>query len=192
MRQQYKPAYLSSGVSVWVVPQGMPGARKLFAAVPTGRPSLVQGGGRPAYPLKGSWRGVRHGGLGPYVCRSHEDSARSDGTILPVGHPPPARPPTQANSMSTATPIWSPGQTPAQGGVLIGWIHLGAAITAGCSVACFLKSEGPQTYFGPGPTRFWPPGQAPYPIPRPPGSDILQNFLLCDRGYVIRSALALP
>ena len=72
---------------------GKPGARKLFAAVPTGRPSLVQGGGRPAYPLKGSWRGVRHGGLGPCNCRSHEDSARSDGTILPVGHPPPARPP---------------------------------------------------------------------------------------------------
>ena len=33
------------------------------------------------------------GGLGPYDCRSHGDSARSDGTILPVGHPPPARPP---------------------------------------------------------------------------------------------------
>ena len=43
--------------------------------------------------------------MGPCNCRSHEDSARSDGTILPVGHPPPARPPTQANSMSTATPI---------------------------------------------------------------------------------------
>ena len=78
-------------VCIWVVPQGMPGARKLFAVVPTGRPGLVQGGGRPAYPLKGSWRGVRHGGLGPCNCRSHEDSARSDGTILPGGHPPPAR-----------------------------------------------------------------------------------------------------